>query len=419
VAVLDPHSDAVVVRIVYDGAPLAGKTSSLSALGKSLGAGVVTPAEVGGRTLYFDWLDYTGGLFEGRKIRCQVISVPGQATLAPRRRRLLEEADAIVFVGDSTPAGFHADRGYLGGLAAVLDKLPGPPIGIVLQANKRDHPQAVPIEEIQSLLAGLGLRLGVVESVAIEGTGIREAFVFAVRLALDRVRELMRTGKLQSVKPSVNSAQDLLDELKRSEGGSLEFAAASGLAHTRLADVQAGAAAPQAAASPVIAEVIREAQGPPVMVQASAPVAASPLAAAPVPRPDSARDTREPIAPDERVASGFVWPPIDGRLILHELSGRRISLDQNPRGDWWGIVNDRWRLTSPADAVYADVELGRSVLVKSARAQAARADGRTADRCVVLAADGAGRFRLWNITRVGASDAAVETPAAPAEAARS
>ena len=122
-AILDPRSDAVVIRVVYDGAPMAGKTTSVRALGRGVGGVVASPAEVSGRTLYFDWLDYTGGLFEGRRIRCQIISVPGQATLAPRRRRLLESADAIVFVGDSTPVGFAADRSYLSGLQTVLERL--------------------------------------------------------------------------------------------------------------------------------------------------------------------------------------------------------------------------------------------------------------------------------------------------------
>ena len=62
-AVLDPRSDAVVIRVVYDGAPMAGKSTSVGALGRGLGSQVFTPAEVSGRTLYFDWLDYTGGLF--------------------------------------------------------------------------------------------------------------------------------------------------------------------------------------------------------------------------------------------------------------------------------------------------------------------------------------------------------------------
>jgi hypothetical protein len=170
---LDPRNDAVVIRVVYDGAPMAGKSTSVRALGRGLGGEVVSPAEVGGRTLYFDWLDYTGGLFEGRRIRCQIISVPGQATLAPRRRRLLESADVIVFVGDSTPTGFAGDRSYLSGLQAVLERVSGPPVGIVFQANKRDHADAVPLDTVRSMLDELGLRVGVVESVATESSGIR------------------------------------------------------------------------------------------------------------------------------------------------------------------------------------------------------------------------------------------------------
>ena len=100
-AVLDPRNDTVVIRVVYDGAPMAGKSTSVGALGRGLGSHVYSPAQLSGRTLYFDLLDYIGGQFEGRRIRCQIISVPGQATLAPRRRLLLESADAIVFVGDS------------------------------------------------------------------------------------------------------------------------------------------------------------------------------------------------------------------------------------------------------------------------------------------------------------------------------
>ncbi|HTU66180.1 MAG TPA: hypothetical protein VMF52_09530 [Steroidobacteraceae bacterium] len=355
-AVIDPHGDAVVIRIVYDGAPMAGKTTSVVALGRCLGVDVVTPEAIAGRTLYFDWLDYTGGLFEGRRIRCQVVSVPGQAVLAKRRRRLLEAADAIVFVADSTPSGFHADRGYLSRLDGFLGKLPAPPIGVVLQANKRDHPDAVPLDQVQSQLDRLGMRIGLIESVATEGTGVREAFVFAVRLALDRVREQMRLGLLESAPPTVNGAQDLLDDLQRHEG--------------TLPGIEA-------------------------LEEGFAPA---------TPPTTSAGEHHVPAAPDERVASGLVWPPIDGRVILHELTGTRVSLARNPRGDWWGVVNDRWRLTSPADAVYADVELGRSVLVKAAGANAARLQGRGDDRCVVLAADGAGRFRLWNISRVAARE---------------
>jgi hypothetical protein len=374
-AVLDPRSDTVVIRVVYDGAPMAGKSTSVGALGRGLGSDVYSPAEVGGRTLYFDWLDYTGGLFEGRRIRCQIISVPGQATLAPRRRRLLESADAIVFVGDSAPAGFIADRGYLSGLTRVLDQLPGPPVGVVLQANKRDHAHAVPIENIRSMLDSMDLRIGVVESIATDGSGIREAFVFAVRLALDRVRELMRTGQLKRVRPQVDNARELLDLLKRTEDGSMEYAAAAGLVHTRVSDVR-----PQSIVSEALAQAVSDNQA----------VAMSPPGA----------NGYVPATPDERVASGLVWPPVDGRTVLQELAQARVQLSRSEQGDWIGIANGRWQIRSAMSEVFEDIDAGRMVLVQSARVHAANARGKSVDRCVVLANDGHGRYRLWQIVRV-------------------
>ncbi|HTU65044.1 MAG TPA: GTPase domain-containing protein [Steroidobacteraceae bacterium] len=389
-AVIDPHSQAVVIRIAYDGAPMAGKSTSVRALGRGLGASVVTPQEVSGRTLYFDWLDYTGGLFEGRSIRCQVISVPGQSSLAPRRQRLLEQSDVVVYVGDSTPDAFENDRVCLGSLCRILGGIEGPPVGVVLQANKRDRPDAVPVDRIRRMLDELDLRVGVVESVATDGAGIREAFVFAVRLALDRVGELMRSGQLQTVAPAVNSADELLEDLRRHEGGSLDLAVQNGvLEHVPVAPVQMRVeeASPSGnVIADALAQVVRENS-----------LDASPA----VPLADA---NAVPATPDSRVPSGLVWPPVDGRLILNELNGARVELNRSARGDWIGNADGRWQLLSPADAAYDDVEAGRSVLVQSARAHAARSAGRVANRCVVLMPDGGGRFRLWNVARLGAGD---------------
>src|SRR5262245_57021158 len=91
----------VVVRVVYDGPALAGKTTSVRALARSLGRPVFSGEEAEGRTLHLDWMDYVGGRFEGYSIRCQVVAVPGQPALSSRRVKLLESADAVVFVADS------------------------------------------------------------------------------------------------------------------------------------------------------------------------------------------------------------------------------------------------------------------------------------------------------------------------------
>lgn len=323
-AVIDPDDNCLVIRVVYDGAPMAGKTTSVAALGRGFGASVYSPADYNGRTLYFDWLEYTGGVFEGRPIRCQIISVPGQTTLAPRRRRLLRSADVVVFVGDSSPAGVEADRHYLGALRRALDEVDGPPIGIVFQANKRDLADAVPLDRLHSLLDEMELRSAIVESVATEGTGIREAFVFAVRLALDRIRELMNTDSLLTARPQVNTAAELLQDIS---------------------------------------------------------------------------DGDVPAIPNDNVASGLVWPPVDGRIILHEMTQTTVDLRRTNDGGWHGDVGTRWSLQSAASAVFADVEAGHAELVNWARLHIANARLVSKHRCLVLASDGHGHYRLWQLVR--------------------
>lgn len=365
-AVIDPKDDCIVVRVVYDGAPYAGKTTSVAALGRGLGAGVYSPADLNGRTLYFDWLDYTGGLFEGRRIRCQIVSVPGQASLARRRRRLLESADVIVFVGDSSPTGFKADRRSLHALRGFLSGIEGPPIGIVLQANKRDLPDAVSLKQLRDMLDELQLRSAIIESVATEGTGIRETFVFAVRLALDRVQELMRSDALVTAQPKINSADDLLQDLKRADNGD---------AHT------------DTLAATAFHEVLQtNFDGPSTKSVAQKPRAGTPSGA--------------PAVPTETVASGLVWPPVDGRLILHETNASPPGLRRDGQGSWLGSIDNRWWLHSAADAVFDNVDSGRAELVQWARQHAAGGELLSKHRCLVLADDGHGRHRLWQIVRI-------------------
>jgi len=65
------------------------------------------------------------------------------------------------------------------------------------------------------------------------GLGIRETFVFAVRLALDRVRELMPARATGQRRPDINSADDSAGmTCAGREGPWLELAAESGLTHT-------------------------------------------------------------------------------------------------------------------------------------------------------------------------------------------
>ena len=160
----------------------------------------------------------------------------------------------------------------------------------------------------------------------------------------------------------------------------MDLAAVSGLVHTRLTEVQS-----QSVVSEVLAQASRDNEA-----------FSAPIASGQPPQDDAA----EPATPDPSVASGMIWPPVDGRVILHELAAVRVQLSRSALGDWSGTVNGRWRIHSPAQAVFRELEHGRTALVQSARIHAARAGGRPVDRCVVLAADGRGKFRVWQIARI-------------------
>ena len=193
---LSPDGSTLYLRLVYDGPPRAGKTTSLRALGSGMKSALFSPGEEQGRTLYFDWLEYQGGNFEGLPIRCQIVGVPGQEELASRRRTLLSEADAVVFVLDCSSAHLAEAAAHLRELRSFLASRPAPCPALLVQANQRDLPGALPVAVLRQELGLDGTDL--IETVATDGLGIREAFVLAVSLALQRVPGLRERGLLAS-----------------------------------------------------------------------------------------------------------------------------------------------------------------------------------------------------------------------------
>jgi signal recognition particle receptor subunit beta len=343
VATLDLQRDAVVVRIVYDGPPTSGKTTSLRSLAERFGGTPpYTPEEANGRTLFFDWMEYTGGRFEGRQIHCQIVSAPGQRALAPRRQLLLASADAVVFVADTSRSGMPQSRKHLENLTQRLQKLPGLPVGIVLQANKRDLPDAEPLEALRNSLG-----LAVIESIASAGEGIREAFVLAVRLALDRVREQIRLGELTSAQPGRDVAQELLQQMR---GLPLE----------------------------------------PGAEQLWAPTASAAM--------QSSNET--PRVPDATIPGGWIWPPINGRILLQEASrGSLGPAHEVQPGEWSAESSSGWRFHSSPTSVFSDAETARTALIRWAQLHALAAGFVSPHRCIALCDAGDGTLRLWQVVR--------------------
>ncbi|MET0386282.1 MAG: GTPase domain-containing protein [Polyangiales bacterium] len=364
-AILNREREMIVIRVVYDGPPEAGKTTSLRALAGSLGQQLTSPVEEYGRTLYFDWLDYTAGRFEGYQIRCQIVSVPGQPELAQRRWRLIKDADVVVFVGDSTAPRVVESLESLRLLSRFLERTSKPQAAVIFQANKRDLSNAMPIDELRKLIRGSGSNVGVVESVAADGTGIRETFVFAVRLALDRVREQLQSNMLTVGQPEIDSSAELLEQLKSRES-------------TR-------PISSPPAASPLLQQVLQE----------NAVAQATPWQDVSV----AVSEEERPRSPDPSAPSGSIWPPVEGRLILQDAASARMTTHRLRSGGWTAGLGHGYRIFSGADSVYTDLEAGRETLVRVARLHVACRGLLSEQRCIVLSATGQGTWRLWQIVR--------------------
>jgi signal recognition particle receptor subunit beta len=210
--VVDRRTNSVVLRIVYDGPPEAGKTTNLRHLCERLSLsrrGALESPGGGDRTQFFDWLDVTGGWVGGHRVRCQLVTVPGQIQLARRRRHILDSADVIVLVADSRPRSAPETSAALRSLARGLGNRADVPL--VLQANKQDLAGAQLPGQLHAAL-GLAARVPVIGAEATGGAGVLETFMLAVRLAVDHVRALLVAGELGEGDPS--GAAELLRALE-------------------------------------------------------------------------------------------------------------------------------------------------------------------------------------------------------------
>jgi signal recognition particle receptor subunit beta len=359
---IDADTGSLTLRIVYDGLPLAGKTTSVRALSQRIRGtrGFTSPAEADGRTLYFDWLEFVGGEFGGREIHVQVTSVPGQVELRHRRAYLLDQADAIVFVADTRTDAMHGCLELFAEVARVANER-APAVGVVFQANKRDSSDAWSLDALRAALNRHG-RISIVDTVATEGDGVGEAFAIATRLALDRTHAMLTRGELVSHSVTVRSATELLNQLQALEKSSIEMIQAS-------------------------------ATGPAATLEEEIPYTSQTALVS---------DRETVFSPDVRLPVGHIWPPVEGRALVLEASQSGVVPTRSGAGDWWASTAG-WRFHSDRLAVFDDVNVGRAQLVEWARRHALCGTFLSRDRALLLASAGRRNFRLWQLVRVSPS----------------
>lgn len=174
------RANEILLKLVYYGPGLSGKTTNLQQLhalcGEAQRGEMFSVNTQEDRTLFFDLLPINLGYIYGNAIHLQVYTVPGQIQYDASRRVVLGGADGVVFVADSAEAKMQDNVDSLSNLYHNLNanRLNIKQIPLVLQFNKRDLPDALPVGVMNRRLNFRNAAF--FEAIAAQGIGVAETF---------------------------------------------------------------------------------------------------------------------------------------------------------------------------------------------------------------------------------------------------
>jgi len=136
------------------------------------------------RTIFFDFMQIELPPVHGKQPVFSLYTVPGQHYYAASRRIILNGADGIVFVADSQRHRLQDNLDSMLDLeqnliqfGRTLAQVPW-----VLQLNKRDLPDILPVELLKEKLNYHNVPT--VEAIAIQGTGVHETLKTVIQQVL-------------------------------------------------------------------------------------------------------------------------------------------------------------------------------------------------------------------------------------------
>src|SRR5438874_11145825 len=208
----------ITAKIVYYGPGLCGKTTNLQFIYDSLPSNnkskMLSLSTKTDRTLFFDFLPLDLGKIRGMRTKLQLYTVPGQVYYNSTRQLVLKGADGIVFVADSQDFALDANIESLQNLEDNLKRqgIRIREIPLVMQYNKRDLPNAMPVAEMQAEVNKLGVPH--FESVATTGIGVEETLKGITQLVL---AHLIKKYGLEGSEPIDRDIQILNAQVAREQ----------------------------------------------------------------------------------------------------------------------------------------------------------------------------------------------------------
>ncbi|HIP43242.1 MAG TPA: gliding motility protein [Aquifex aeolicus] len=189
--IIDNTNKSVKFKVVYHGPALSGKTTNVVQIAKKRGQDILTFDTKQERTIVFDMTKEVKqiGNFTASFI---IYTVPGQHIYSDIRKMVMRGADGVVFVVDSSKSKLKENKEFIEILVEDL-KLYGKTVEdtpIVVQYNKRDVEEALPVEVLDREVNTIGKPH--VEAIAIEGVGVEETLDRIISEVLERFGGLLK-----------------------------------------------------------------------------------------------------------------------------------------------------------------------------------------------------------------------------------
>jgi len=181
-------------KVVFYGPGMSGKTTNLEIVHQKApeeNKGELTSISTDGdRTLFFDFMPLDLGNVAGMRTKFQLYTVPGQVYYNSTRKLVLQGVDGVIFVADSDPEKMDENVESYANLIENLEEygkdvreLPH-----VIQYNKRDLPNAMPVAEIDSRLNKFGVPT--FEAVAYTGEGVFPTLKTLAAMVLESIEKM-------------------------------------------------------------------------------------------------------------------------------------------------------------------------------------------------------------------------------------
>ncbi len=185
------------LKIVYHGPAMSGKTTNLIVVHERTNPNkrgeMVSLKTREDRTIFFDYMHLQLGKVNNLTPKIHLYTVPGQVYYAATRKLVLRGADGIVFVADSQAARIRQNVESWEDMSNYMKELGLQGIPVVVQFNKRDLAEAVPIAALKRAM-GLEEDHPSFESVATEGVGVFETLKSIIGHVIARIRQQMQAA---------------------------------------------------------------------------------------------------------------------------------------------------------------------------------------------------------------------------------